>query len=1391
MIRRLCCAVVIGCFHQFRTVIIPIVVFIVVVETGHVSIIVIIIVEHPSLFGWKPLEWINITTKMVLVGNNNNDDDPPRTSDDDGTTKAVVVVVNDVLQSRNPSSSRHQIRFVNQSTHLLDWPDGWVDGRTDGWMDGRTDLDQSSLVLTPRQVVAAVQNMDTYEANVIEQAERNLAPNLTGIGFPSLHSLTPSGNVESHVQDIQNVLQQTRSQIQQQQQNNNNNNIKLYWKQQMLLNLVQSVSSDMDFLIRPQQEYQQEIKRRRQQQQQQQIETSSQIPKTKTTDHLRPTNKVTFAMSKTPENPSQRLEAIKNQQQQQIQQRSRKRVSMQQRKKRRHSFGKATTNDNDNDNDEGEGDFTNSNIQKRLKKLRMEREKRRRKRKRRWQQDDNNNEEEEDEFELDDTPVSAGAEEEEEEEEGNEINKSKKPQTKIVAKSTRSVGPRKKKKQRKTSTTRTTTTCNTPTTMIECPLCQTSLAVPSKYVDNNNVDEFLSQHISTCQTTRRTRGLRRRSSRRTTTTTVPSYVEPTTTTTISTDGDEPEGEEEEEDDNDNDDNDDDDDDEAVIPSNDDTSDDDEVLVVDEDDKDELEDDNVNHQKQRKSTKAVVSIVKQQQRPTTSYAMDDWDEDDYEDRVDDWIETGIQNMKDMKERDVNEEPPGEEEYDGGLVVPAWINDRLFPYQRTAVQWMWELHQQQAGGIIGDEMGLGKTVQICAFLGSMASCRKLKSILVICPATMLQHWLKEMAKWAPGIRRILIHQSGEGSSNNNSTGGGIMKRAISPSMLSDADKWLKQCRRTRLFEAIDEEDLESRDPASFCGTGYAFLTTYENVRRNPDIWTNHKWSYVIMDEAQKIRNPDADVTLVCKVQVAYRCALILKDLINPYLLRRLKKDIKEVNRMPGKKEQVLFCRLTDRQRMLYEAFLQSDLVKNIIRGSTQLLGAITMLRKICNHPDLVCPPGKSSFDTFLANGSIDENDFNDYSDDEGSIDEEESLVERSGKLEVLAKILPLWHKQGHRVLIFCQWKKMLNIIQRFMMLKGWKFGRLDGNTNVGSRQRLVDSFNGDDSYFAMLCTTRTGGVGLNLTGADRIILYDPDWNPQTDAQARERAWRFGQEKEVVIFRLISAGTVEEKIYQRQIFKTALSNKVLQDARQRRLFSQKDLKDLFSLKADNGSVISGGDGLTETGELTKGDGYVDPDEDPSVDVDTGDGETMRTVLKSRGLAGVFDHGIVESTDVVKKASVREMEAKARQIAREAAGALQESVAEQESFSPTWTGSDRTQTGRFGSSRRVGTEPASRPMVAKAGISMSGTKASSASLLASIRERNQEVKSTGEKTNRNTKQYTDLLKRVRDFVKLNAPTTDELLDEFESVSNYDAAIFRRLLKSVAKFSEGRWRLR
>ena len=179
------------------------------------------------------------------------------------------------------------------------------------------------------------------------------------------------------------------------------------------------------------------------------------------------------------------------------------------------------------------------------------------------------------------------------------------------------------------------------------------------------------------------------------------------------------------------------------------------------------------------------------------------------------------------------------------------------------------------------------------------------------------------------------------------------------------------------------------------------------------------------------------------------------------------------MPGKKEQVLFCRLSDYQRNMYEDFLQSDLVKKVFRGSAQLLGAITMLRNIFNHPDLVSPP-EEAFNKSLKARELDDDDASQMMEDDIA-NRNCSLIERSGKLEILAKILPLWKKQGHRVLIFCQWRKMLDIIMDFVKSHGWKFGRLDGNINVASQQRLVDMFNSDDSYFCMLCTTQIGEIG----------------------------------------------------------------------------------------------------------------------------------------------------------------------------------------------------------------------------------------------------------------------------------------------------------------------------
>ncbi|GKY94165.1 hypothetical protein MPSEU_000382600 [Mayamaea pseudoterrestris] len=813
------------------------------------------------------------------------------------------------------------------------------------------------------------------------------------------------------------------------------------------------------------------------------------------------------------------------------------------------------------------------------------------------------------------------------------------------------------------------------------------------------------------------------------------------------------------------------------------------------------------------------------------AIDDLEEINYEDRVDDWIDNGLPRMKKMMERDADEAIPGAH-YVDGLYVPAWTNDKLFEYQREGIKWMWGLHQQQVGGVVGDEMGLGKTCQVCAFMGILAAARKLKSVLIVAPATMLQHWLNELAIWAPGLRRILIHQSGENDG---------VSRSISPQMLNAFAAWLQRCRADRLYELIDEQDHETMDPHSFCGTGYAVITTYENLRRNPTIYEEHDWSYMILDEAQRIRNPDADVTIACKrirtphrlalsgtpiqnclkelwsifdfvfpgrlgllqtfeqefadpikrggysnaspvqVQLAYRCSLVLKDLINPYLLRRQKKDVKEVKRMPGKTEQVLFCRLSVRQRSMYRGFLSSDEVRRVLRGNNQLFAAVTMLRKICNHPDLVCSPDQASIDSFISNGYVNDAALNDDDDDSAYYDSmmeaSETLTERSGKLEVLSKILPLWHQQGHRVLIFCQWVKMLDIIQKFTFAQGWKFGRIDGKTSVGARQRLVDTFNNDDSYFGMLCTTQTGGVGLNLTGADRVVLFDPSWNPQTDAQARERAWRFGQQREVTVYRLITAGTIEEKIYHRQIFKTSLSNKILQDPRQRRLFSQRDLRDLFTLKDDTGSIRGGSDGITDTGALTNGAGVVDLDDEPPEEALKDDQETLEHVMKSKGLAGIFDHNFVEHDCRQKSTTVREMEERAKEVAREAAKALQRSVAE-----PETSFDSRFKSGSNGGISAFGIDRAQ------------AVNGDSSSLLAFLRQRQQAVATGGEDTapNEEAQHYAKLLMRIKEFLRYKHPSTEDVMTAFADVtSSKDVAVFRSLLTSVAEVQKGKWYLK
>lgn len=377
--------------------------------------------------------------------------------------------------------------------------------------------------------------------------------------------------------------------------------------------------------------------------------------------------------------------------------------------------------------------------------------------------------------------------------------------------------------------------------------------------------------------------------------------------------------------------------------------------------------------------------------------------------------------------------------------------------------------------------------------------------------------------------------------------------------------------------------------------------------------NEWGYAVLDEGHKIRNPNSDISLVVKglrtahriilsgtpiqnnltelwslfdfvfpgrlgtlpvfqtefslpinmggyanatnvqVQTAYKCAVVLRDLISPYLLRRMKVDV--AADLPKKTEKVLFCKLTKVQKDAYVSFLKSKELKSVIEGKRKVLFGIDILRKICNHPDL---PDRDT----LA----------------GKPGYNYGAPEKSGKMQVVKALVELWKTQGHRTLLFCQTRQTMDILNAFLIRLAVKFVRMDGTTPIGQRQALVDQFNEDASYDLFLLTTRVGGLGVNLTGADRVIIFDPDWNPSTDVQARERAWRLGQKRDVSIYRLMTAGTIEEKIYHRQIFKQFLTNKILQDPKQRRFFKMNDLHDLFTLDDSE-------DRDTETGRMFSG--------------------------------------------------------------------------------------------------------------------------------------------------------------------------------------------------------------
>ncbi|KFY08500.1 hypothetical protein V492_06174 [Pseudogymnoascus sp. VKM F-4246] len=593
-------------------------------------------------------------------------------------------------------------------------------------------------------------------------------------------------------------------------------------------------------------------------------------------------------------------------------------------------------------------------------------------------------------------------------------------------------------------------------------------------------------------------------------------------------------------------------------------------------------------------------------------VDDGNEADYQKRLKNWVakRSRARRMKLGEAEDIDD---GEEEWfkrspdapdhqlPNNLRLPGDIYPALYDYQKTGVQWLGELYASQVGGIVGDEMGLGKTIQVVSFIAALHFSKQLnKPVIVVAPATVLQQWVNEFHRWWPALRVSILHTSGSG-----------MLNVRQESRVEDEDDDITRSRGAK--KEPKSKKAAKRIVDRVVKQGHVLVTTYAGLQTYGDLLVPVQWAYAVLDEGHKIRNPNTTVTIYCKelqtpnriilsgtplqnnlielwslfdfiypmrlgtlvnfrsqfeipiklggyanatnlqILTATKCAETLKEAIGPYLIQRLKADV--ASDLPKKTEQVLFCKLTRPQREAYEEFLKSEEMTSILNRTRQSLYGIDILRKVCNHPDLLEPRLRTKAGYKWGNPN------------------------KSGKMQVVKALITMWKSKGDKILLFSQGVQMLNIIEEFVKsLDGFTYLRMDGGTPIKERQTMVTNFNENPDINIFLLTTKVGGLGVNLTGANRVIIFDPDWNPSTDVQARERAWRLGQKKEVTIYRLMTAGTIEEKIYHRQIFKQFLADKILKDPKQRQTFHMKDLYDLFTLGSSE-------DSTTETGEIFKG--------------------------------------------------------------------------------------------------------------------------------------------------------------------------------------------------------------
>ncbi|KAF9630723.1 SNF2-related protein [Lasiodiplodia theobromae] len=528
------------------------------------------------------------------------------------------------------------------------------------------------------------------------------------------------------------------------------------------------------------------------------------------------------------------------------------------------------------------------------------------------------------------------------------------------------------------------------------------------------------------------------------------------------------------------------------------------------------------------------------------------------------------------------------------VPVVIDPRLAkvlrPHQVEGVKFLYRcttgLVDPKANGcIMADEMGLGKTLQCIALMWTLlrqspdAGKSTIQKCVIACPSSLVKNWANELVKWlgkdainpfavdGKASKEELIQQlrqwaiaSGRAvvrpvlivSYETLRLYVGELKNTPIGLLLCDEGHRLKND-ESLTFTALNDLNVQKRvilsgTPIQNDLSEYFALLNFANPN-----YLGTKNEFRKRFELPILRGRDADGTDEDRKVGDERLSELL-TMVNKFIIRRTNDILSKY--LPRKYEHVVFCNLAPFQKDLYNLFIKSPEIQQLLRGKgSQPLKAINILKKLCNHPDLLDLPGDlpGSEDCFP----------DDYVPKDARGRDRDVKSWYSGKMAVLDRMLArIRQDTNDKIVLISNYTQTLDVFEKLCRARQYGSLRLDGTMNVNKRQKLVDKFNDPEgSEFVFLLSSKAGGCGINLIGANRLVLFDPDWNPAADQQALARVWRDGQKKDCFVYRFIATGTIEEKIFQRQSHKQSLSSCVVDSAEDvERHFSLDSLRELF---------------------------------------------------------------------------------------------------------------------------------------------------------------------------------------------------------------------------------------